>query len=117
MRLNADLDVALTVLANGCYRWLATQLHGFAKAAPKQLYRKFVETGDVVEIDSDGVVIRFDKRCHNPVMIAGGASTRTMISTALPIIGLSSGRYSMSDSSLRRMRMASLARTSFVLTF
>jgi hypothetical protein len=68
VRLNADVDVALTVLANGCYRWLATQLHGFGKAAPKQLYRKFVETGGVVEIKSDRVVVHFDKRCHNPVL-------------------------------------------------
>jgi len=68
VRLNADVDVALTVLANGCYRWLATQLHGFGKAAPKQLYRKFVETSGVVEIKSDRVVVHFDKRCHNPVL-------------------------------------------------
>jgi hypothetical protein len=39
----------MTVLANGCYRWLAKQLRGFDTAAPKQLYRKFVETGGVVE--------------------------------------------------------------------
>jgi hypothetical protein len=46
VRLNVDVDVALTALAHGCYRWLATQLHGFDKAKPKQLYRKFVETRD-----------------------------------------------------------------------
>ena len=28
VRLNVDLDAALTVLANGCYRWLAAQLRG-----------------------------------------------------------------------------------------
>ena len=55
VRLNVDLDVALTVLANGCYRWLAQQLHGFDKAAPKQLYRKFVETGGAVEVRSDRI--------------------------------------------------------------
>src|SRR5918996_1514581 len=44
VRLNVDLDAMLTVLANGCYRWLAKQLHGFETAAPKQLFRKFVET-------------------------------------------------------------------------
>ena len=45
VRLNVDLDTTMTVLANGCYRWLAKQLRGFDTAAPKQLYRKFVETG------------------------------------------------------------------------
>src|SRR3954470_7780481 len=40
VRLNVDLDTTMTVLANGCYRWLAKQLRGFDTAAPKQLYRK-----------------------------------------------------------------------------
>ena len=30
VRLNVDLDTVLTVLANGCFRWLAHQLHGLA---------------------------------------------------------------------------------------
>lgn len=68
VRLNVDLDVALTVLANGCYRWLAHQLHGFDTSAPKQVYRKFVETGGQVEVQSDQIVVRFDKRSHNPIL-------------------------------------------------
>jgi hypothetical protein len=68
VRLNVDLDVALTVLANGCYRWLAHHLHGFDKSAPKKVYRKFVETGGQVEVQSNRIVVRFDKRSHNPVL-------------------------------------------------
>jgi hypothetical protein len=68
VRLNVDVDVALTVVANGCYRWLAKQLNGFDKAAPKQLYRKFVETSGVVVIEGERLVVHFDKRCHNPVL-------------------------------------------------
>lgn len=68
VRLNVDLDVVLTVLANGCYRWLGKQLRGFDKAAPKQLYRKFVETGGLIEIEQDRIVVHFDKRCHNPIL-------------------------------------------------
>jgi hypothetical protein len=68
VRLNVDLDVALTVIANGCYRWLATRLHGFDKAKPKQLYRRFVETGGLVEVQSDHLVVHFDKRSHNPIL-------------------------------------------------
>jgi hypothetical protein len=63
-----DWDVALTVLANGCYRWLAARLPGYEKAAPKQLYRRFVETGGVVEVGTDQLVVHFDKRCHNPLL-------------------------------------------------
>ena len=68
VRLNVDLDTALTVLANGCYRWLGRRLHGFEKAAPKQLYRRFVETAGLVEVEEDRVVVRFDRRSHNPVL-------------------------------------------------
>ena len=68
VRLNVDVDVAMTVLANGCYRWLAKQLRGFDKAAPKQLYRKFVETGGVVEVQSERIVVHFEKRAHNPIL-------------------------------------------------
>ena len=35
VRLNVDLDVTLTVIANGCYRWLARQLKGFEQAKPE----------------------------------------------------------------------------------
>ena len=68
VRLNVDLDATLTVLANGCYRWLARQLHGFDKTAPKKVYRKFVETGGQVEVQSDLILVRFDKRSHNPIL-------------------------------------------------
>ena len=68
VRLNADLDVALTVIAHGCYRWLAQRLHGFVKTKPKQLYRRFVETGGVVEVQADRLVVRFEKRSHNPIL-------------------------------------------------
>lgn len=68
VRLNIDLDVALTVIANGCYRWLATQLHGLAKVKPKQLYRRFVETTGQIEVESERIVIHFDKRSHNPLL-------------------------------------------------
>lgn len=68
VRLNVDLDTAMTVVANGCYRWLAAQLRGFEKAKPKQLYSKFVETGGVVTVLPDRILVRFDKRSHTPIL-------------------------------------------------
>jgi len=68
VELNVDVDAALTVLATGCYRWLARQLRSFDKAAAKQVYRKFVETAGVVEIRNDEIVVQFDKRSHNPIL-------------------------------------------------
>jgi hypothetical protein len=69
VRLNVDLDTVLTVLANGCYRWLASQLLGFDQTKPKALYRKFVETSGAVEIaDQRRIVVYFDRRSHNPIL-------------------------------------------------
>jgi hypothetical protein len=68
VRLNVDVDVAWTVLAHGCYRWLASKLRGFDKAKPKQLFRRFVETSGVVEVQAEQVVVFLDKRAHNPVL-------------------------------------------------
>ncbi len=70
VRLNVDRDLALTVIAHGCYRWLATRLPGYDKAKPKQAYQRFVATGGVVEIQTDRIVVRFDKRAHNPILRA-----------------------------------------------
>lgn len=69
VRLNVDLDVTLTVIANACYRWLASKLKGFEKAKPKQLSRKFIETSGTVEVlPSRRLLVTFDRRSHNPIL-------------------------------------------------
>jgi hypothetical protein len=68
VRLNVDLDAALTVVAQGCYRWLGRQLKGYEKTQPKQLYRRFVETAGVIEVHEDRVVVTLDRRSHNPIL-------------------------------------------------
>jgi hypothetical protein len=68
VRLNVDLDATLTVLANGCYRWLGKQLRGYEKAAPKQLYRLFVATQGFIKVTPDELIVRFERRSHNPIL-------------------------------------------------
>ena len=69
VRLNVDLDVTLTVIANSCYRWLASKLKGFQDAKPKQLSRKFIETSGAIEVRPDRrLLVTFDRRCHNPIL-------------------------------------------------
>jgi hypothetical protein len=73
VRLNVDLDVTLTVIANGCYHWLASRLKGFSGAKPKQLSRKFIETSGLVEVRPNRtLLITFDRRSHNPVLREAG---------------------------------------------
>lgn len=68
VRLNVDWDAAMTVIANGCYRWLAQQLRGFDTSAPKGLFRRFVETSGSIEIQKGQIVVCFDRRQHNPLL-------------------------------------------------
>jgi hypothetical protein len=35
------------------------------------LYRHFVETGGVIELEQERIVVRFDKRSHNPILREG----------------------------------------------
>ena len=68
VRLNVHTDVVMTVLANGCYRWLSRQLKGCEKMEPKQLYRKFVETGGHVNVRGKNIIVSLDRRSHNPII-------------------------------------------------
>ncbi len=49
-------------------RWLGKQLRGYDKAAPKQLCRSFIETGGLVKTTPDRIIVRFDRRSHNPIL-------------------------------------------------
>ena len=68
VRLNVQMDVVMTVIANGCYRWLSKQLKGCGKMEPKQLYRKFIETGGHVRIAGNDLVVSLERRSHNPII-------------------------------------------------
>lgn len=93
VRLNVDVDCALTVLANGCYRWLGSRLKGWEKSRPKDLYRRFVETSGLVEVQADRVVVRLDRRSHNPVLREAALDRG---STPIPWLGNRSVQFTFS---------------------
>ena len=68
VRLNVQADLVMTILANGCYRWLSQRLKGCARMEPKQLYRKFIETGGHVAVKGEELIVSLDRRSHNPVI-------------------------------------------------
>jgi hypothetical protein len=74
--LNADLDAALTVLANGCYRWLASELYGFSEAKPKRMCRKIIETSGTVRVTKTEIHVHFQKRAHNPILRQAGLDAK-----------------------------------------
>ena len=41
---------------------------GSTKRNPNSWYRKCVETGSQLHVHADRLVVRFDKRAHNPIL-------------------------------------------------
>jgi hypothetical protein len=102
--LYADLDAALTVLANGCYRWLASELHGFAVSKPKRVCRKIIETGGTVRITDDHIHVHFHKRAHNPILRQAALDTKA---GAIPWAGGKTLRFTYAGTHLRDRKSVS----------
>jgi len=66
--LSVNIDVVMTVIANGCYRWLGRQFRGYQKAHPKELFHSFVETAGKIRIGDDDICVAFERRSHNPLI-------------------------------------------------
>jgi len=83
MKVNCDLQ--LTLMASSLYRLLATQIgQGYQHAKSRHLFRDFIDATAKVAITQKDVTIRFQKRAHNPLLIAAGFDT---IDVPVPWLG------------------------------
>ena len=58
----------MNLLSVTCKLPLGRRLRGYENAAPKQLDRLFVETAGTVRVEDEEIVVRFDRRSHNPIL-------------------------------------------------
>jgi hypothetical protein len=71
MKVNCDLQ--LTLMASSLYRLLAVRIgHGYESAKSRHLFRDFIDATAGTAIDEDEVVVRFQRRAHNPLLLAAG---------------------------------------------
>lgn len=71
MKVNCDLQ--LTLMASGLYRLLASKIaHGYERAKSRHLFRDFVDATALVHISADKISVRYQKRAHNPLLLAAG---------------------------------------------
>ena len=71
MKVNCDLQ--LTVMASGLYRLLASKIaHGYERAKSRHLFRDFVDATALVHISAHEISVRYQKRAHNPLLLAAG---------------------------------------------
>jgi hypothetical protein len=60
-------------MASSLYRLLATEIgQGYQTAISRHLFRDFVEATAQVQIFEKDIVVQFQKRAHNPLLLAVG---------------------------------------------
>ena len=75
--MQVDLDVMLTLVANGLYRQLARRLKGFEAAQPKQIFRRFLNTPARVCVSKHEVHVSIRRCAHHPLLLASGCLEAT----------------------------------------
>jgi hypothetical protein len=71
MKVNCDLQ--LTLMASSLYRLLGTEIgQGYQTATSRHLFRDFIEATAQVQILEKEIVVQFQKRAHNPLLLAVG---------------------------------------------
>jgi hypothetical protein len=69
MKVNCDLQ--LTLMASSLYRLLAVRVgQGYEVAESRHLFRDLIDATAEITITESEVVVRYQKRAHNPLLIA-----------------------------------------------
>src|SRR6516164_267972 len=83
MKVNCDLQ--LTLMASSLYRLLAGRIgRGYERAESRHLFQDFVNATGHVTITGTEIVVRYQKRAHDPLLIAAGLATTEV---AIPWLG------------------------------
>jgi len=71
--MKVNLDLQLTLIASSLYRLLGARIgNGYRKAKSRHIFRDFIDATATLTIDEKNVCVSFQKRAHNPLLIASG---------------------------------------------
>ena len=71
--LKVNCDVQLTLMASSLYRHLAQRIgQGYETAKSAHLFRDFIDATAALEIDERTIRVHYQKRAHNPLLLAAG---------------------------------------------
>jgi hypothetical protein len=71
--MKVNLDVQLTLMASSLYRLFALKIaNRHQKAKSRHLFRDFIDATANIIITEKEVLVKFQKRAHNPLLIAAG---------------------------------------------
>ena len=79
--MKVDCDLQLTLMASSLYRLFGSRIgNGYETARSRHIFRDFIDATALVDIGKSEIVVRFQKRAHNPLLMAAGlASTNVTI--------------------------------------
>jgi hypothetical protein len=71
--LKVNCDVQLTLMASSLYRYLGQRIgHGYETAKSLHLFSDFIDAAARLEIDKQAIWVHYQKRAHNPLLLAAG---------------------------------------------
>ena len=71
--MKVNLDLQLTLMAGSLYRLLGTKVgRGYERARSRHIFRDLVDATATVSIGPREITVRYQKRAHNPLLIAAG---------------------------------------------
>ena len=71
--MKVSLDLQLTLMGSSLYRLLARQIgNGYENAKASTVFRNFIEATAHVVITEREIVVSFQKRANNPLLLAAG---------------------------------------------
>jgi hypothetical protein len=71
--MKVDCDLQLTLIASSLYRLLGQRIgNGYETAKSRHLFRDLVDATAQVTITDKEIEVRFQKRAHNPLLLAAG---------------------------------------------
>ncbi len=73
--LHITCDLQLTLMASSLYRLLGARIgQGYEMAKSRHLFRDFIDATAVIRVTDKEVVVRFQRRAHNPLLLVAGFS-------------------------------------------
>jgi hypothetical protein len=71
--LKIDFDLQITLMAASLYRLMAGRIgREYERAQAKKIFRNLLDVSATVTVTDDEVIVTFDKRAHNPYLVASG---------------------------------------------
>jgi hypothetical protein len=71
--LKVDFDLQITLMASSLYRLMAERIgREYERAQAKKIFRNLLDVSATVMVQEQQVIVKLDKRAHNPYLVASG---------------------------------------------